>query len=268
MGIIRESLILRPYDSLLYAIKVMIMESVPKAIVTDEKQIPLGYITQKDIIKFLFERTEKRHLSQAFVSEVMSKDFVCVNQNIDPLEAAEVMVDKRQPLLVVCNDDGKLVGMIIKSDLSSYYSGQIKGLQKVSEFMSSPAVTVSPDDDLSRAIKLMLDKNISRLIVVGERIEGTITTTDILYMAPVLKYKENRIDVADVMSPNLIVIDEEEDLANAAKLMASRKIKGIPVVKRDGSLSGVVTTTDIVRAMLDEKVRKYLYEVKMYTSTF
>ncbi len=268
MGIIRESLLLRPHDSLLYAIKVMVMESVPKAVVTDERLFPLGYITQKDIIRFLFERSEKRHLSQAFVSEVMSKDFVCVNQNIDPLEAAEVMVDKRQPLLVVCNDDGKLVGMIIKSDLTSYYSSQIKGLQKVNEFMSSPAVTISPEDDLSKAIRLMLEKNISRLIVVGEKIEGTITTTDILYMAPALKNKDNKVEVADVMSPNVTVIDEEEYLDNAAKLMASRKIKGLPVVKKDGSLSGVVTTTDIVRAMLDEKVKKYMYEVKMYTSTF
>jgi len=268
MGIIRESVILRPYDSILYAIKVMIMESVPKAVVTDEKQYPLGFLTQKDIIRFLFEKSEKRNLKDIFISEAMRKDFICVNQSIDPLEAAQIMIDKKQPLLIVCSDDYKYIGMIIKSDLNSFYSSQIKGLQKVSEYMTTPAITVSPKEDLFSAIKIILEKNLSRLIVFDEKIEGTITTTDLLYMAPIIKYKDVKIDVADVMSPNLIVIDEEEDLSNAAKLMASRKIKGIPVVKKDGTLSGVITTTDIVKALLDDRVRKYLYEIKMYTSTF
>ena len=70
------------------------------------------------------------------------------------------------------------------------------------------------------------------------------------------------------MSPNVIVVNGNEDMANAAKLMASRKIKGIPVMDKDGKLGGIVTTTDVVRAMMDQSVKKYLYEVKMYTSSF
>jgi len=268
MGIIRSSIILRPYDTLLYATKIMIMEYVPKAIVTDEKGFPLGALTQKDIIKFVYEKGEEISFDKVYVSEVMRKDIVCVNESIDPLEAAEIMIDKKQPLLVVCSDDGKALGMIIKSDLTQYYASQIRGLQKTEEYMTSPAITISKSDSLINAVKTLIEKDVSRLIVVNEdKIEGQLTTTDLLYMAPAIKYKECKINVSEVMSPNIIVVDAGEDLASAAKLMASRKIKGIPVVKGD-KLAGVITTTDVTRALLDDRVRKYLYEIKMYTSTF
>lgn len=269
MGIIRSSILLRPYDTLLHTIKIMTMEYVPKAIITDERGYPLGIITQKDIIKYIYYRGENADFNNVYISEVMRKDFVCVNESIDPLEAAQIMSDKRQPLLVVCSEEGKVLGMIIKTDLAQYYASQIRSLQKVKEFMSSPVVTVNKNDSLINVIKLLVEKDLSRVFVInGERIEGTITTTDLLYLAPVLKFRNCDIKVSDVMTPNIIVISENEDLSIAAKLMAFRKIKGIPVVKDSGELVGVVTTTDIVKALLDERVRKYLYEVKMYTSTF
>lgn len=57
-------------------------------------------------------------------------------------------------------------------------------------------------------------------------------------MAAALKYRDLKIEVRDVMSPNVIVVDGNEDMANAARLMASRKIKGIPVMEKDGKLGG------------------------------
>ncbi|AWR96527.1 CBS domain-containing protein [Acidianus sulfidivorans JP7] len=269
MGIIRSSILLRPYDTLLYAIKIMTMEYIPKAIVVDEKGYPLGTITQKDIVKFVYSSKEDIDFNSVYISEVMRKDFVCVNENIDPLEAAQIMIDKKQPLLIACSEEGKALGMIIKSDLTQYYASQIRSLQKVGEFATSPAITCNKDDILSDTIKTLVEKDLSRLIVLdNEKIVGILTTTDLLYIAPVLKYKSCNIKIGDVMSPNIIVISSNEDLANAARLMAYRKIKGIPVVKDTGEIMGVITTTDVTRALLDDRVRKYLYELKMYTSTF
>ncbi|EZQ01717.1 MULTISPECIES: CBS domain-containing protein [Acidianus] len=268
MGIVRSSIVMRPYDNLLYALKVMVMEYIPKAVVTDEKGFPLGIITQKDIINFVYKKGEETDFDKIYVSEVMKKDIVCVGESIDPLEAAQIMIDKRQPMLVVCSDEGKALGIIIKTDLTQYYAAQIKGVQKVREYMSTPAIAIGPDDSVIEAVKTMVEKDISRVIIVdNDRVSGLLTTTDLLYLLPALKYKECKVSVRDSMSPNIIVVEEEEDLNSAAKLMASRKIKGIPVVEGD-RLKGVITTTDVTKALLDDRVRKYLYEVKMYTSTF
>ncbi|AEB95341.1 MAG: CBS domain-containing protein [Metallosphaera sp.] len=269
MGIVREVVVLRPFDNLLYASKLMAVESIPKSIVIDENGSPIGIITQKDIVKFVHSMGEERSLEEVMLSEVMRKDVICVNPSIDPFDAAQIMIDKKQPLLAVCNEEEKAVGMIIKSDLSNFYASQVKGLQKVRELMSSPVVTIEPSDKLGVAVERLVSSNLSRLVVqTNGRVVGVVTTTDLLYVAPALKFKDSKIEVRDVMSPNVIVVDSNEDMANAARLMASRKIKGIPIVEKDGKLAGIVTTTDVVRALMDQSVKKYLFEIKMYTSTF
>ena len=268
MSIIREPIIVRPHDTLLHTIKIMTMEYVPKLIVADENEIPLGSISQKDVLNFIY-RMGDRELDTVYVSEVMRKDIVLINNSVEPLEAAQIMIEKRQPLLIVTSDSGKLLGMIIKSDLAQYYATLVKGIHKVSEYMSKNPIAVDKDTLLDEAIKILFEQNIGRLIVKDQsKILGTITTTDLLYLAPVLKFRELKIKVKDIMTPTIVVMDENEDLNYAAKLMANRKVKGIPIVSANGELKGIVTTTDIVKALTDEKVRKYLLELKLYTSTF
>lgn len=268
MGIVREPIIVRPHDSLLHIVKIMTMEYVPKLIVGDENGNPLGIITQKDVLKFI-SKMGNRELDSVYASEVMRKDIVTVTSDIEPLEAAQIMIEKKQPMLIVTSDSGKILGMIIKSDLSQYYASLIKGVQKISEYMSKNPVIIDDNSTIHTALDLMLSNDISRLIVVSNgKIVGTITTTDLLYLTPVLKMKNVDVKVKEVMTPTIVIMDEYEDLSYAAKLMANRKVKGLPVVGVTGELKGIVTTTDIVRALTDEKIRKYLLELKLYTTTF
>lgn len=270
MGIIRQAVSVRPHDSLLYSIKVMIMEYVPKILVTDEKGTVLGILTQKDVLQYIWRSSQSRHLNSIAVSEVMKTDFLSVPQNIDALEAASLMVEKRQPLLVVTDDDGKMVGMIIKSDLARYYHMNIRGVHKVSEYMSSPVRVIKEEDTFLNAVEILVKEKIGRLIVINEHsaIRGSITTTDALYLTPAVRVKDAEIKVGDVMSPNVYVVDDGEDLSSASRMMADRKIKGLPVMNDSGALSGIVTTSDVVRALVDERTRNFLNELKLYTSTF
>jgi len=268
MGIVREPIIVRPHDSLLHTIKIMTMEYVPKLIVGDENGNPLGVVTQKDVLKFISEMGS-RELDSVYVSEVMRKDIVTVTSDIEPLEAAQIMIEKKQPMLIVTSDSGRILGMIIKSDLSQYYGSLIRGIQKISECMTKNPIIINENSSMHEALNLILSNDISRLIVVSDgKIVGTITTTDLLYLAPVLKMKEVNVKVKEVMTPTIVIVDEYEDLNYAARLMANRKVKGLPVVGVSGELKGILTTTDIVRALTDEKTRKYLLELKLYTTTF
>ncbi|BCU69233.1 CBS domain-containing protein [Stygiolobus caldivivus] len=268
MGIVREPIVVRPHDSLLHTVKIMTMEYVPKLIVGDENGNPLGIVSQKDALKFI-NRMGNRELDNVYVSEVMRKDIVTVTGEIEPIEAAQIMIEKKQPMLIVTSDSGKILGMIIKSDLSQYYGSLIRGVQKISEYMSKNPITVDENSPVHAALDLILTNDISRLIVTSNgKIVGTITTTDLLYLAPVLKIKDISVKVKEVMTPTIVIMDEFEDLNYAAKLMANRKVKGLPIVGVSGELKGILTTTDIVRALTDEKVRKYLLELKLYTTTF
>jgi CBS domain-containing protein len=54
--------------------------------------------------------------------------------------------------------------------------------------------------------------------------------------------------VAELMTPDPIVIDESATLDEAVRALEENEITGLPVVDRDGVLVGVISHTDIVRA--------------------
>ncbi len=55
------------------------------------------------------------------------------------------------------------------------------------------------------------------------------------------------MDVADVMTPNVISVTPETPIAEAAGLMLEHRISGLPVVGPDGAVVGVVTEGDMLR---------------------
>lgn len=54
--------------------------------------------------------------------------------------------------------------------------------------------------------------------------------------------------VAELMTPDPIVIDESATVDEAVRLLEENEISGMPVVDREGVLVGVISQTDIVRA--------------------
>jgi len=56
------------------------------------------------------------------------------------------------------------------------------------------------------------------------------------------------VTVAELMTPDPIVIDESATVYDAVRVLEENDISGMPVVDRDGILVGVLSQTDIVRA--------------------
>jgi CBS domain-containing protein len=54
--------------------------------------------------------------------------------------------------------------------------------------------------------------------------------------------------VAELMTPDPILVDESASVDDAVRLLEENEISGLPVVDRDGVLVGVITQTDVVRA--------------------
>jgi CBS domain-containing protein len=67
--------------------------------------------------------------------------------------------------------------------------------------------------------------------------------------------KETRC-VGDVMTPNPISIVDSASLAEAVGILDSRKVTGLPVVDATGSLVGVLSQTDLVRAQANQQLAK------------
>lgn len=125
----------------------------------------------------------------------------------------------------------------------------------VKDIMSSEVVVVDKDQNIHDALKLMKKNKVSRLPVVNgpgrnnKELVGIITEKDIALRLGSSKYGNlapSHFHVSTVMSPDLITVESNQNLGNAAKMMIDNKIGGIPVVD-NGELIGIVTKTDFIK---------------------
>ncbi|MGE4422002.1 MAG: DUF190 domain-containing protein [Pseudodesulfovibrio sp.] len=140
---------------------------------------------------------------------------------------------------------------------------------RVREVMTSEVVTVIPETPLSELLILLLDKGIKAVPVVQDRkVVGMVTGGDLLQRAGMnlrvslhqalpedMRGEEvSKLDVAgktasDVMSGPVVTINIHAKVPEAAALMASRKLKRLPVVDDAGELAGIVSRIDILKTI-------------------
>jgi CBS domain-containing protein len=119
----------------------------------------------------------------------------------------------------------------------------------VSECMSRDVRTVSPDQSLQEAARLMLDEDIGALVVGSEEeVSGILTDRDIAVRA-VAMGRGPDATVSEVMSGgDIVVAYDDQDLDDVAVLMSDRQVRRIPVLERaSGRLCGVISLGDLAR---------------------
>ncbi len=130
----------------------------------------------------------------------------------------------------------------------------------VQELMTKNPLTTSPETSVPDALALMRQKKVRRLPVLDKtgKLVGIVSDQDLLYASPspatsLSVFEINsliaKITVAHVMTKKVVTITEDLPVEEAARIMADRKIGGIPVMKGP-KLAGIVTETDIFRALL------------------
>ena len=132
----------------------------------------------------------------------------------------------------------------------------------VRERMTSPAVSVTPETPFQDALKLMRDKKFRRLPVVDAtgKVVGIVSERDMLHASPSpatslsvweVNYLLWKLKVSDIMTHNVVTINQDVPVEDAANIMVSRKIGGLPVVDDKGVITGVITETDIFKAFVE-----------------
>ncbi len=131
---------------------------------------------------------------------------------------------------------------------------------KVKEYMSSPAISLMPSDNLAHARNFLLRHKVGRLLVVdGDKLVGIITSTDFLkiFAYPELARKAwDELVVRDIMTPNPMTVEPNNSIEDAARIMYKYNIGSLPVVDEEGILHGIITRTDITRAYAEHYAGK------------
>jgi len=115
---------------------------------------------------------------------------------------------------------------------------------RVSEIMTNAAVIDQSDDTLAEAARTMWKQQTGSILVMdGEELVGIITERDILKAAATgTRLDETRI--AEVMSKDLVTVGPGTSLREAAKVMADRWIRHLPVVD-GGKVVGIISQRDL-----------------------
>jgi CBS domain-containing protein len=132
---------------------------------------------------------------------------------------------------------------------------------KVRDLMTSGVVTVARNDTLSLADDLMRTKNIRHLPVVEEgRLVGILTQRDLFQatLSSALGFGEKArkeflksVVVKEVMTDEVLTVDPEVDMKEAARMMLDRKVGCLPVVEKGpkDKLVGILTDRDLLRVI-------------------
>lgn len=144
----------------------------------------------------------------------------------------------------------------------------------VASVMSSPVVTVTPETTFKECVRILRRKRVSGLPVVDAagRLVGIVSETDLLNKVErrdpdtyVLESRRHRLDraralaldVASVMSTEVISVAPDFPISLAAREMHTRGFKRLPVVDATGRLVGIVSRGDLLTVFLrtDRDVR-------------
>lgn len=113
--------------------------------------------------------------------------------------------------------------------------------------------SVSPQETVFNALKLMSDKNIGALLVIdNDQITGIMSERDYARKV-VLEGRSSRdATVKEIMSDKVIYVDINWMVEECMALMIEKRIRHLPVFEND-KLAGLISIGDVVKAVIDEK---------------
>ncbi|MFB6813483.1 CBS domain-containing protein [Streptomyces sp. NPDC056347] len=134
----------------------------------------------------------------------------------------------------------------------------------VSDVMTHTAVAVGRDASYKEIVELMQQWKVSAVPVLeGEgRVIGVVSEADLLWKeefrqdGPPLRgqaedaSKADAVLAADLMSSPAVTVHPDATLAEAARIMARKRVKRLPVVNGLGMLEGVVSRGDLLKVFL------------------
>ncbi|MEM3442103.1 MAG: CBS domain-containing protein, partial [Candidatus Bathyarchaeia archaeon] len=150
--------------------------------------------------------------SRMLVKDVMSSPVITIEENAPTNRVAELMDKHGLGCIIVISKEGKPLGIITERDLvSRVLAKNIKpDSLKAKEVMTTPLITIEPDETISEAARKMSRLNIRRLGVVYKgQLVGLLSSKDILGVMPELI--ETIQEKALIESENRAQETEEEE---------------------------------------------------------
>jgi len=255
-------------------LKKIIDEKKSRLLVTQNGKIN-GLVSEKDLGLFLLTDNSERKLDEIPLSEIFKK-LISVDEKTELHQCAQYMLKNGIGSLIITANN-EVTGILTKTDLVRYFTKTYHDEKIVGEYMSPYYAWQYFDTPLYKVVLKMIDEKISRVILRNheETPVGIVTFRDLFNLTLRLGRQEDVLDNTDpiisvifprkgfisesgfggstkineIMSKNIISVNYDDDLANTGKLLLDKGINGAGVLSGHGNIIGIISKTDIVKAL-------------------
>ncbi|MFN4286474.1 MAG: IMP dehydrogenase [Lacibacter sp.] len=165
-----------------------------------------------------------------------------IRLNIPMLSAAMDTVTEAGLAIALAREGG--LGILHKNMSIEEQAAQVRRVKRSESGLIIDPITLPEDATIGDALRLMRENKIGGIPIVdnAKKLVGILTNRD-------LRFETNiRRKVKEVMtSENLITAPEGTDLKKAKTILSKYKIEKLPVVKKDGTLVGLITYRDMLQ---------------------
>lgn len=236
-----------------YVLYLMKKHDITKIPVVENKKL-IGLITD-NVIAYKLGSIRKRGVpaSRLHASSVTDKDINCISPDTDVITILKD-VGKPGPTMLCVVENDTLVGIITKADLLPLVNSK----KQIREIMQKQLHTVSPEDRVIHARRIMIDEDIARLPVVDQgNLIGMISDNEIIFaLANVKKsfslgrqkHKLEELLVEDVMKTPALWAEPDMTATDAASKMLNKNVGALPLIE-NGKLVGIISRTDLLNTI-------------------
>jgi len=237
----RDVLTISPEATMAEAAKLMGERHIGSLVVVEEGKAK-GIITERDLLSGVI--ASGKDPGRVRVKDCMSKRLFTVRPIATVKEAAQEMMRKKGRLVVI--EQGQVVGIVTAADLIKILP-EVEAAGSVDEIMTKHVVTVKSDTTIGSVARIMGEKRIGSVLVEIDGAPRAIFTERDLLSGVLARNASMKSPVSDFASTPLITIASGASVREAARLMAEKHVRRLPVMKND-RIIGIVTARDLVEA--------------------
>ena len=126
--------------------------------------------------------------------------------------------------------------------------------------------SIGPDAPVREAIKVMAQHRIGALLVMRDaQLLGVVSERDYARKVVLQGRSSAETAVSDIMSGEPLTVGPETDIFDCMRLCTDSRVRHLPVV-RDGAVIGVISTGDLVKAVIDAQAEQIEHLERYITS--
>lgn len=253
--LMHKGLLTCPSDASLGQVAVSLAQHrVHALIVAEQEDQPLGIISDFDLLAGEWLSVDEKSLDamrKMTASELMTSPIATIESDTGVEEAAKTMIDQNVHRMLV-TEGGKPVGVISISNLVADIASQAKFERQTVGDVMSDAFLVCRDKTLATsAARTITQAGWRSVLVVDSRGKslGVVSGKNLIHYAG---KDVGNLTVSDVMNKNLLTIDINASLQEAANLMINNHRHRVIVIDINDPESfplGIISSVDIVAEM-------------------